>query len=103
MEQAFCDEESVYEILIDICRENGALKPTILVSARDQKPRSFMYEATFVIITDEGNEELIRAINKWSAKNDRMIQFFHSEINLQNGDLTADYIMVKGFVAAPLT
>lgn len=103
MEQGYCTEAEVYPILEEICRANGALRPTILVSERDQRQNSYIYEATFVIITDEGNEALVREINKYSASNDRIIRFFHSEINLQNRDLTADYIMVKVWIAANLT
>ena len=102
MEQGFCTEAEAREILITLCKENGQINPTILVSKREQRARSYQWIATFVIVADEGNEKLVKSINRWSSENDRKLEFFWSEINLQNNDLTADYIMVRSLIAPNL-
>ena len=99
----FCTEAECKEVLATIVKESGDLSPFIFVSKREQKSRSYVRAVTFVIRTREGNEELVDLINKWSSENDQKIEFYWSEINLQNGNLDADYLMVRGYVAPNLT
>lgn len=103
MEAGFCTEAAAREILNDICKSTGELSPFIIVSKREQKSGSYMRVVTFVIRTEEGNEELVDAINKWSTENDRRLEFYWSEINLQNGNMTADYLMIRAYIAPNLT
>lgn len=103
MEAGFCTEAEVKVILTEICKGTGNRSPYIFVSKREQGTRSYMRVVTFVIRTEEGNEELVDAINKWSVKNDRKLEFYWSEINLQNGNLDVDYLMIRAYISPNLT
>ncbi len=102
MEESFCSEEEARQVLYDICYNRGQDSPFVMVARREQKSRSFRREVVFVIRTREGDEKLIDDINRWAVKNDRKLEFFLSELNLQNENLTADYIYVRCFVAPNL-
>ena len=99
----FCSEAECKLVLHDIVKSTGDLSPYIFVSKREQKSRSYVRAVTFVIRTEEGNEDLVDAINTWSVKNAQKIEFYWSEINLQNGNLGVDYLMVRAYVAPNLT
>jgi hypothetical protein len=102
-EESFCTEDEARQVLYDICYSVGQDSPFVMVARREQKSRSLRREVTFVIRTKEGDEKLIDSLIKWGIENSFKLEFFLSELNLQNENLTADYIYVRCFVAPDLS
>ena len=103
MEQGFCTESEVLDILEQIVIDTGDNSPYVMVFKREQNSRSFMRHTEFVVRTKINNEPLVNAINKWSAENDQQFVFKQSEVNLQNASLESDYLIVTAYIAPNLT
>jgi len=102
MEQAFCTEKEVRDILLAIAKETDET-PSVFVAYRVQEPRKLHRTVTFVLQTREGNEELVNLLVKGSSENDMMFRFVKSDINIQNGNLTVDFIFVDADIYPNLT
>jgi len=90
----FCTEAEVKKILIDVVGRTDEA-PAVFVAYREQDRNKFLRKVTFVIQTEEGNEELINNIVKESLKYDTQFKFTKSDINVQSGNLTMDYLFVE--------
>ncbi len=98
----YCTEKEVKEILINIAKETDEA-PYVFVAYRQQKKNSLARDVTFVIQTTEGNEELVNKIVKYSADHEMELRFVKSDINVQNGNLTVDYLFVDATIFPNLT
>ena len=98
----FCKESEVKEALLDLLdREDEA--PHIFVAYREEIRNSYNRSVTFVIQTKEGNDSLIDRIVKASTKNDRAFRFVKSDMNIESGNLTIDYLYIEAVITPNLT
>ena len=101
-DQMFCTEKDVRDILINVVKEHDEA-PNVFVVNRQQKPDSLIRTVTFVIQTKEGNENLINAVIKSSNDNQRAFIFTKSDINVQSGSFTVDYLFIEAKIFPKLT
>ncbi len=98
----YCTEKEVKDILINLAKETDEA-PYVFVAYRQQKKNSLARDVTFVIQTTEGNEELVNKIVKYSSENEMELRFSKSDINVQNGNLTVDYLFIDATIYPDLT
>ena len=90
----YCTEAEVKAILIGLAAVTDEA-PAVFVAYREQKARYSKRLVTFVIQTKEGNEDLVNSIVKYSVDNELQLRFAKSDINVQSGNLTVDYLYVE--------
>jgi hypothetical protein len=90
----YCTEAEVKEILLTLAKETDET-PTVFVAYREQGKRTLQRLVTFVIQTKEGNEVLVNKLVKYSAEHELEIRFIKSDINIQSGNLTVDFLFVE--------
>lgn len=98
----FCTEKEVKDLLITAVKLTDEA-PVVFVAFREQARNSFNRTVTFVIQTKEGNEDLINNINKASKVNEMQFKFVKSDLNVQDGKYTVDYVMVEATIYPNLT
>jgi len=98
----FCLESEAKEALLDIIQYEDEA-PHVFVAYREANRNSFSRTVTFVIQTKEGNETLINRIVKASSKNDQALRFIKSDMNIESGNLTVDYVFVEAVITPNLT
>lgn len=101
-ELIFCTEADAKTALLSVIEKEDEA-PHVFVAYRQEVPNSFNRMITFVIQTKEGNESLINSIVKASSKNDRAFRFVKSDMNIESGNLTIDYIFVETLITPNLT
>lgn len=98
----FCTEKEVRDLLLGFAREVDT-KSAIFVAYRDGSPKSAKRVVTFVIQTKEGNEELVNKIVTESIRNyESQFYFEKSDINIQSGNLTVDYLYIDAIISPKL-
>ena len=98
----FCTEKEVRDILLECAKEIDR-KSAIFVAYRETYKNSLKRVVTFVIQTTEGNEELVNRLIKESATYEREFWFDKSDINIQSGNLTVDYLYIDAIITPNLT
>jgi len=97
----FCTEAEVIALLNDIVDETDATADVFVAFRETERSNKLQYTATFAIITDSGNEELIRLIVKKSLDYD--LYFAKSDINVEDKVFTVDYLYVNAIIKPKLT
>ena len=98
----FCTEAEVSSLLLGYAKEIDN-KSAIFVAFRKASRKSLKRVVTFVIQTKEGNEALVNKIVKESTNYDMQFRFDKSDINIQSGNLTVDYLYVDAIISPNLT
>lgn len=99
--ETFCTESEAKALLLGYAKEIDK-ESAIFVAFRDAIPNSYNRVVTFVIKTEEGNEELVDKIVRESAVEDRRFTFSKSDINIQNGNFTIDYLYITAIITPKL-
>ena len=97
----FCTEKEVRDLLLGYAKEIDN-KSAIFVAFRETSPKSLKRVVTFVIRTKEGNEELVNKIVKMSGEYEMQFRFDKSDINIQSGNLTVDYLYIDAIITPKL-
>ena len=97
----FCTEKEIRTLLLGFAREIDN-KSNIFVAFRETSKNSFNRVVTFVIQTTEGNEALVNKIVNESANYERQFWFDKSDINIQGGNLTVDYLYIDAIIKPKL-
>ncbi len=98
----YCTEAEVKDILLKLAKDTDDVS-AVFIAYREQKPRQLQREVTFVIQTKEGNEELVNSIVKYSAEHEMELRFLKSDINVQGGNMTIDYLYVQATIYPKLS
>jgi len=98
----FCTEKEVRDLLLGFAKEIDR-ESAIFVAFREGSRTSVKRVVTFVIQTKEGNEELVNKIVKESANHEMQFYFEKSDINIQSGNLTVDYLYIDALITPKLT
>tara|TARA_R110000772_G_C13138329_1_gene423694 strand:- start:100 stop:411 length:312 start_codon:yes stop_codon:yes gene_type:complete len=93
----FSTEKEVKDILITAVKLTDEA-PVVFVAFREQSSNSFNRTVTFVIQTKEGNEALINNIIKSSMNYEKQFKFVKSDLNMQDGKYTVDYVMIEATI-----
>lgn len=97
----YCTEAEVKDILLNLANETDEA-PVVFTYGRSAFKNSLKRLVTLVVITKEGNEELVNKIIKYSADNEMVLEFIKSEVNVQNNVATVDYLYVEAIVTPKL-
>ena len=98
----YSTEAEVKTILHDIAEKHDEGSSIFVAKRETYKNNPLKRTVTFVIQTKEGNEALINEILKYIVDNDTSIEFLLSDINVQGGNFTVDYLFVSAEIAPKL-
>ena len=97
----YCTESEVIDNLLKVSKTVDEA-PHIFVAYREQPHNALKRKTTFVVQTNVGNEALINALIKESIKPEVDFKFIKSEVDIQGGNLTVDYLFIEATITPKL-
>jgi len=94
---SFCTELEVSSLLMSVASAID-IRPVIFVAKREiTKQNKMTYTATFAMQTGANNESLVHALIKLSIENEDIV-FAGSDLDIQGGNLTIDFMWVNAVI-----
>lgn len=96
-------EANVITFLTDAAQEYGVSSPMVIVANRTLQPSSLTRRVRFVVVVPTNSEAVVDGLIKDCLyATNSVVTFTGSEVNLDNGDLSMDYLYFDANIVAKI-
>ena len=97
MERGYCTESEAKAEILKVAKLHSD-NPIVIAAKRTSGINTIHRDVTFVVRCGVDNELLVNALEQLSLTTNRSLSFIGSEVNLQDGQMSIDYLYVTASI-----